>query len=142
LVAVSCVALLATAWSLSGFGGNAKCELTGLIIIGAFIVGLPLALIGGTVVGRLSAHASAQRIRVYLVALFWTLLCDLVSVVLLRNVGVRSPALVAMVSSSIAIVLPATLILSRWTRRYEFLPRARTRAAIAPSSTQVTRRHV
>jgi hypothetical protein len=122
LLAAICVALIATAWSLLG----GYCEVAGVIVFGAMLIGLPLGLIGGTVVGNLAARCTERRFFIWIAAVYWTLLCDLAPLALIYDPDFRSLSRAGMVVSSLAIVIPAAIILERWTRPYEFVPRART----------------
>jgi hypothetical protein len=123
------VVVVAAAWTLMASRGEIRFEgpwsndpvPPAVIILTGFYIGLPLALVCGTIVGRLAGRSLEGRWRVHVASITCTLLVALPPVVILQSVASAIP----MVIVSLAIAVPVSVMLERTTRPDELVPRAR-----------------
>jgi hypothetical protein len=123
------VVVVAAAWTTMAqqgqlcFGGEWSREPVpaGLVMLTGFYVGLPLGLVCGTIVGKLAGRWRERRWRVHVAAIMCTLLVALPPVAALHSAA----SAFAMVIVSLAIAVPASVMLERSTRPDEPVPLAR-----------------
>jgi hypothetical protein len=123
------VVVVAAAWTIMAQQGQLRFEdrwssesvPPAVFILTGFYIGLPLALVCGTIVGRLAGRWLERRWRVHVAAIICTLFVALPPVAILGNVT----SALAMVIVSLAIAVPASVMLERATRPDEMLAHAR-----------------
>jgi hypothetical protein len=132
-IAMATVVAVTAAWTIMSsygqirsFDGEGHDEFPpAVFILTGFYIGLPVALIVGTIIGRLAERWLADRWRVHVASIAATLLVDLPPTAVVSDEHLLSSSALAMIVVSLAMAVPASLMLERWTRRDDALPAAR-----------------
>jgi hypothetical protein len=127
-LAFATVVLVATAWSVMASAGEIRDDVfpVELFAVTGFYVGLPIGVVGGTVIGRIAGCCVVRRWPIHVATVIWTLVVDAPPVGFFRACVPHDwlASATAMVLASLAIALPAGVMLEHWTRPRELVPRA------------------
>ncbi|HEX4451679.1 MAG TPA: hypothetical protein VH143_12455 [Kofleriaceae bacterium] len=123
------VVVVTAAWTMMATRGEIRFEgpwsndpvPPAVFILTGFYIGLPLALVCGTIVGKLAGRTRDARWRVHVASITCTLVVALVPIVLLQSAASALPMAIV----ALAIAAPASVILERATRPDEMLAHAR-----------------
>jgi hypothetical protein len=129
-VAFATVVIVTTAWSVATrqieAGWDCKPLPPTLFVSGGFCVGLPYGWLVGTIVGRLAGRLERARALIIVAAIIWALLADLVVAAFAGAARCTpEPPAAALFVLSIVPTIVGAIVLERWTRPVDRVPRAR-----------------
>ncbi|HEY3804576.1 MAG TPA: hypothetical protein VGL61_18300 [Kofleriaceae bacterium] len=119
-VGFATVAVVTVAWTLAS-GDFGTTDVSSVVLAGGIYVGIPYGLLAGSLLGRLAGRLQRFRGLVVVEALAWWLPIEVPAS---RLIGIDPSSRSAVMIGSLVPTLVAALVIERWARPVELVPRA------------------